>query len=328
MKSYQPAKQIVSAGVLIGVLILAGCGQQQVTGGPSQGGPPEVSVVTVQEERVAAETACINLAYTRVTAPIAERIGKSNVTVGALVTAGQSAALATIQQLDPVYVDVTQSSADLLKLKRSMASGRLRHDDASQTKVKLLLEDGTPYPPEGALKFSDVTVDPGTGSVTLRTVFSNPKRILLPGMYVRAIVGEGVNERALLVPQQGVTRDQKGNPVAMVANGSDKVEQRTLKIDRAIGDKWLVSEGLKPGERLIVEGFQRIKPGDEVKALPFETKSESKAHPGKASHHRFRLRTSGPERPRSRKTDGSPQSTVGAGGPEPPPHCRAAQRPG
>ena len=284
MKSYQPAKQIVSAGVLIGVLILAGCGQQQVTGGPSQGGPPEVSVVTVQEERVAAETACINLAYTRVTAPIAERIGKSNVTVGALVTAGQSAALATIQQLDPVYVDVTQSSADLLKLKRSMASGRLRHDDASQTKVKLLLEDGTPYPPEGALKFSDVTVDPGTGSVTLRTVFSNPKRILLPGMYVRAIVGEGVNERAILVPQQGVTRDQKGNPVALVANGSGKVEQRTLKIDRAIGDKWLVSEGLKPGERLIVEGFQRIKPGDEVKALPFETKSESQAHPGKASH--------------------------------------------
>ena len=180
----------------------------------------------IQVSKAALDTARINLAYTRVTAPISGRIGKSSVTTGALVTSNQGTALATIQKLDPMYVDVTQSSADLLRLKQKMASGLLQRDSASSTKVKLILEDGTPYPPEGTLKFSDVTVDPTTGSVTLRTIFPNPKHILLPGMYVRTIVEEGVNERAILVPQQGVTRDQKGNPVAMVANGSNKVEQR------------------------------------------------------------------------------------------------------
>jgi membrane fusion protein (multidrug efflux system) len=227
----------------------------------------------IEASKAAVETARINLAYTRVAAPISGRIGKSSVTVGALVTASQGAALATIQQLDPIYVDVTQSSSNLLQLKRSMASGRLKHDGVNGAKVKLLLEDGTPYPLEGVLKFSDVTVDPSTGSVILRTVFPNPKHILLPGMYVRAILEEGVNEQAILVPQQGITRDPKGNAVAMVVDSSEKVEQRVLKIDRAIGDKWLVSEGLKPGDRLIVEGFQKIRPGVSVKVVPFEKKT-------------------------------------------------------
>ena len=236
----------------------------------------------IESSKAAVETARINLAYTRVAAPISGRIGKSSVTVGALVTASQGAALATIQQLDPIYVDVTQSSANLLQLKRSMASGKLKHDGVNGAKVKLLLEDGTPYPLEGVLKFSDVTVDPSTGSVILRTVFPNPKYILLPGMYVRAILEEGVNEQAILVPQQGVTRDPKGNAVAMVVDSSEKVEQRVLKIDRAIGDKWLVNEGLKPADRLIVEGFQKIKPGVSVKVVPFEKKTGTPTPAGAA----------------------------------------------
>lgn len=236
----------------------------------------------IQAGKAAVETARINLAYTRITAPISGRIGKSSVTVGALVTTGQNVALATIQQLDPVYVDVAQSSVNLLRLQQSVASGKVKRGGANAAKVKLLLEDGTPYPLEGALKFSDVTVDSGTGSFTLRTVFPNPNHILLPGMYVRAILEEGVNAQAILVPQRGVMRDPKGNPIAMVADASDKVEQRTLKIDRAIGDKWLISEGLKPGDRLIVEGFQRIRPGAPVRVAPFETKAattETKTSP-------------------------------------------------
>ena len=166
----------------------------------------------IEGGKAAVETARINLAYTRVTAPIAGRIGKSSVTVGALVTADQGMPLATIQQIDPVYVDVTQSSASLLRLQQSMASGTLKRDSANRAKVKLILEDGTPYPLEGALQFRDVTVDPTTGRYILRIVFPNPKRVLLPGMFVRAVLEEGVNEQALLVPQQGVSRDPKGNP--------------------------------------------------------------------------------------------------------------------
>src|SRR3972149_7154941 len=204
----------------------------------------------IEVHRAAVETAPLNLSYTRVTAPISGRIGKSSVTTGALVTANQATALASIQQMNPVYVDVTQSSANLLRLKQNMASGKIKHDAANQARVRLLLEDGTSYPQEGILKFSDVTVDPSTGSVTLRTVFPNEKHTLLPGMYVRAILEEGVNERAILVPQQGVTRDSKGNAPALAVDGSDKVEERVLKVERAIGDKWLVSEGLKPGDRV------------------------------------------------------------------------------
>src|SRR5512136_2345399 len=224
----------------------------------------------IKQAEAALETARINLGYARVTAPIAGRIGKSSVTVGALVKESQDTPLATIQQLHPIYVDVTQSSANLLRLRQNLASGQLKGNGAKQARVKLLLEDGTPYPLEGKLKFSDVTVDPSTGSFILRTVFPNPKHILLPGMYVRAIVQEGVVEQAILVPQQSVSRDPKGNPVALVVDDSDKVAQRKITVDRAVGDKWLVSEGLKPGDRLIVEGIQKARPGTSVKAVPFK----------------------------------------------------------
>jgi membrane fusion protein (multidrug efflux system) len=215
------------------------------------------------------------LTYTRVIAPIAGRIGKSNVTIGALVTALQGSPLAVIQQLDPIYVDATQSSATLLRLKRNIASGLLKGDGPNHTRVKLLLEDGTPYPLEGTLKFSEVTVDPTTGSFTLRMIFPNPKHILLPGMYVRAVVQEGEVDHAILAPQQGVSRDPKGNPVTLVVDGSDKVQQRVLTLDRAIGDRWLVASGLEPGERVIVEGAQKVRPGASVKVVPFQDSKTS-----------------------------------------------------
>jgi len=229
-----------------------------------------VAEAAIRQTEAALEAARINLGYARVTAPIGGRIGKSMVTVGALVTASQPTPLATIQQLDPIYVDVTQSSANLLRLRQNLASGQLKGDGPRQAKVKLLLEDGTPYPSEGTLKFSDVTVDPSTGSFILRTLFPNPQHLLLPGMYVRAIVQEGVVDQAILVPQQSVSRDPKGNPLALVVVGSGKVEQRKIAVDRAVGDRWLVSEGLKPGDRLIVEGFQKARPGASVKVVPFE----------------------------------------------------------
>ena len=220
--------------------------------------------------KAAVETARINLGYTRITAPISGRIGKSNVTVGALVTAHQPSALSTIQQLDPIYVDVPQSTAELLRLQRRLEEGRLKHDVRNQNKVKLILEDGTEYPLEGTLQFRDVTVEPTTGSVTLRIIFPNPKRVLLPGMFVRAVVKEGVNKQALLIPQQAVSRDPKGNPVVLIVNAGGKVEQRMLTLDRAIGDKWLVASGLAPGDRVIVEGMQKVRPGATVKVVPFD----------------------------------------------------------
>lgn len=232
---------------------------------------------TVKQAEAALETARINLGYARVTAPIAGRIGKSSVTVGALVKESQDTPLATIQQLHPIYVDVTQSSANLLRLRQNLASGHLKGNGPKQATVKLLLEDGTPYPLDGTLKFSDVTVDPSTGSFILRTVFPNPQHLLLPGMYVRAKVQEGLVDQAILVPQQSVSRDPKGNPVALIVDGSDKVAQRKITVDRAVGDKWLVSEGLKPGDRLIVEGIQKVRPGTSVKAVPFNAGGQEKA---------------------------------------------------
>jgi membrane fusion protein (multidrug efflux system) len=224
----------------------------------------------IKQAEAALETTRINLAYTRITAPISGRIGKSNVTVGALATAYQGSAFATIQQLDPIYVDATQSSANLLQLKRNIEAGRIKGDGPDRARAKLLLEDGTPYPMEGTLKFSEVTVDPSTGSFILRMVFPNPKHILLPGMYVRSIIQEGEVDRAILVPQQGVSRDPKGNPVALIVDGLGKVEQRMITVGRAIGDRWLVSEGLNPGDRLIVEGSQKVRPGASVKVVPFD----------------------------------------------------------
>jgi membrane fusion protein (multidrug efflux system) len=216
------------------------------------------------------QTARINLGYTRITAPVSGRIGKSNVTEGALVTAQQPAPLSIIQQLDPVYVDVPQSTTELLRLKRSLEGGRLNQGGANQKKVKLLLEDGSEYPLAGTLQFRDVTVDPTTASVNLRVVFPNPKGVLLPGMFVRAVIREGIKEKAILIPQQGVSRDPKGNPLALVVDAQDKVSQKMLTLDRAIGDRWLVTTGLASGDRVIVEGMQKVRPGVSVKVVPLE----------------------------------------------------------
>ena len=220
--------------------------------------------------KTAVEAARINLGYTRVTAPISGRIGKSSVTDGALVTAYQAMSLATIQQLDPIYVDVTQSSAELLRLKRSLEAGSLSADGKNGRKVRILLEDGTPYPLEGALQFRDVTVDQATGSFTLRIVVPNPQHMLLPGMYVRAVLLEGIAEAAILIPQQGVNRNPKGEPFALVVDEAGKVQLRNLTLNRAMGDQWLVSSGLSPGERVIVEGMMNVRPGATVKAVPWK----------------------------------------------------------
>ena len=241
----------------------------------------------VEIGKAAVETARINLAYTRITAPISGRIGKSNVTVGALATAQQGSAFATIQQLDPIYVDATQSSANLLRLKRNIAAGRIKGDGPDQARVKLLLEDGTPYPLEGNLKFSDVTVDPSTGSFILRMVFPNPKHTLLPGMYVRALVQEGVVDRANSCPAAGgLPRPEGESRRADRGWLQGKVEQRMITIDRAIGDKWLVTSGLKPGDRLIVEGSQKVRPGASVKVVPFDAGREGRSRGrGRRSSH-------------------------------------------
>ncbi|MDQ7784603.1 MAG: efflux RND transporter periplasmic adaptor subunit [Desulfomonilaceae bacterium] len=230
--------------------------------------------------KAAVETARINLGYTRVTAPISGRIGKSNVTDGALVTAYQPLALSTIQQLDPIYVDVLQSTTELLRLKRHLADGRLNQNGTNQSKVGLLFNDGTLYSHQGVLQFRDVTVDPTTGSVVLRVVFPNPEGDLLPGMFVRAIVKEGTNEQAILVPQEAVARDPKGNPTALTVDAEGKIQQRRLVLDRAIGDKWLVSSGLSSGDRIVVEGIQRVRPGATVKVIPVDAARKAGARPG------------------------------------------------
>ena len=224
----------------------------------------------IQYWRANVETARINLKYTTITAPIAGRIGRSNVTAGSLVAAQQPTALATIQQLNPMYVDITQSTADLLRLQRGLKEGRLNQNEANQKKVQLILEDGTAYPLAGTLQFRDVTVDPTTGSVILRAIFPNPKGVLLPGMFIRAVVKEGIDERAVLIPQQAVSRDPKGNPLTLIVDANGKVQQRPITLDRAIGDAWLVSSGLEPGELVIVEGMMKVKPGISVKVVPFE----------------------------------------------------------
>jgi membrane fusion protein (multidrug efflux system) len=222
----------------------------------------DASVVAAQ---AAVESARINLAYTKVTSPISGRIGKSAVTEGALVTNGQADALATVQQLDPIYVDVTQSSNDFLRLKQELASGSIKQANG-KAQVKLLLDNNSEYSQAGTLEFSDVTVDETTGSITLRAVFPNPKDDLLPGMFVRARLDEGVNENALLVPQQGITRNPRGDATAMVVGADNKVELRTVTTTQAIGDKWVVTAGLKSGDKIIVTGLQKIKPGVQVNA--------------------------------------------------------------
>jgi membrane fusion protein, multidrug efflux system len=236
---------------------------------------------SVAASRAALASARINLAWTPIKAPISGRTGRSSVTVGALVTAYQPMPLVTIQQLDPIYVDVQQSSAELLRLRRVLSSGELARDEKSAGRVRLVLEDGTPYAHEGALKFQDVTVEPTTGSVTLRMVFPNPEYILLPGMFVRAVVEEGVDESAILAPQQGVSRDSRGNAVALVLGPDGKVEQRTLELGRALGNRWLVVNGLSAGDQLIVDGLQRVRPGVPARAVPVTSGAVGSA-PGNA----------------------------------------------
>ncbi|MEI6655293.1 MAG: efflux RND transporter periplasmic adaptor subunit [Verrucomicrobiota bacterium] len=225
----------------------------------------------IESAKAALETTQINLAYTKVTAPISGRIGRSSVTNGALVTASQPVALATIQQLDPVYVDVTQSSNEMLRLRKSQESGQLT-SNSGEAKVLLLLDDRSQYPEPGTLKFSEAFVDPSTGSVTLRTLFPNPKLVLLPGMFVQTVLEEGVKDQAIVVPQRGVTRNPAGNAMVMTVNADDKVEPRVITVTRTVGDGWLVTDGLKVGDRVILEGLQKARPGTPVKALPFVAK--------------------------------------------------------
>lgn len=210
------------------------------------------------------KSAQINLDYSHVSSPISGQISKSSVTVGALVSANQTTALATVTQLDPIYVDLTQSSNELTQLKKAISSGLLSVDSQSQTDVELQMEDGSTYPLKGTLQFSEVTVDPSTGSVTLRAKFPNPDKLLLPGMYARASVVEGVKQNAILVPQRGVSRNTKGEPTAMVVSKENTVESRVLKVDRTIGSNWLVTDGLSDGDKLIIEGLQKIRPGAPV----------------------------------------------------------------
>lgn len=216
--------------------------------------------------RAALDRARVDLAFTRVASPIAGRIGRSAVTSGALVTANQAAALATVQQLDPILVDLSQSSAELLRMKRELDSGRLQQAQGGAVPVRLVLEDGSLYGAEGKLAFSEVTVDPGTGSVTLRAVFPNPKGELLPGMYVRARLAQGVKREAFLLPHAAVGRDPRGNATVMLVNAEGKVEQRVVQAAQSLGDKWVVGEGLAAGDRVIVEGLQRVRPGAQVQA--------------------------------------------------------------
>lgn len=218
---------------------------------------------SVVAAKAGVESARINLAYTKVTSPINGRIGKSSVTEGALVTNGQATALATVQQLDPIYVDVTQSSSDFMRLKQQTS---LQKGDTSS--VELLMENGQPYPLKGTLQFSDVTVDESTGSITLRALFPNPQHMLLPGMFVRARIDEGTQPDAILVPLQGVTRTPRGDATVLVVNEKNQVESRTVVAPQAIGDRWLITEGLKNGDRVIISGLQKVRPGVTVVAIP------------------------------------------------------------
>jgi membrane fusion protein (multidrug efflux system) len=218
--------------------------------------------------KAAVDTAQINLGYTDVTSPVTGQIGVSQVTPGAFVQQSAATLMATVQQLDPVYVDLTQSSLDGLKLRRDMQEGRLKTTGPGAAQVTLVLEDGRVYDEKGKLQFTDVTVDQSTGSVTVRAIFKNPNHVLLPGMFVRAKIDEGVNQNALIVPQVGVTHDQKGQPTALVIGNDNKVELRQLVTTGTFGSNWVVSNGLKPGDRVIVQGTDKARPGQQVKPVP------------------------------------------------------------
>jgi membrane fusion protein (multidrug efflux system) len=229
----------------------------------------------VAAARAALEASRVNLAYTRITSPITGRIGRSFVTPGALVTANQQAAIATVQQLDPLYVEVSQASSEWLTLKAEMASGRL-HGAGAGTRVGILLDGGVRYPQDGKLEFTDVTVDSGTGTFVIKATVPNSAGTLLPGMFVRALVDEGTRADGILAPQVGIMRDPRGGATAFVVGAGNKVESRTVVLSREIGDQWLIDDGLKAGDRLIVEGIQKVKPGAEVQ--PTEAGAAPAAH--------------------------------------------------
>ncbi len=221
----------------------------------------------VEVQKAAVQTAAINLQYTRIVSPISGRIEQSTVTPGALVTASQTTALTTVQQIDPIYVDVTQSTVDLLRLRRELASGQIRKSGANAAQVKILLEDGSTYDHPGKLEFTGLSVDTGTGMITLRAVVPNPDGVLLPGAYVRAVLEEGVDEHALLVPQKAISRDQTGAATALVMGTDGKVQQRVVIVARAVGNNWWVSKGLQEGDKLIVDGLQKVRVGDTPRAI-------------------------------------------------------------
>lgn len=237
------------------------------------------SQASVQQARAVLETAQINLGYTDIKAPISGRIGVSALTQGALATAGQAAALTTIQALDPIYVDLTQSTAELLRLQSEVKSGLARKGGDLTARVKLTLEDGSVYPLEGKLQFTGVTEDPASGTVTIRAVFPNPQGTLLPGMFVRARLTEATAPDAILVPQPGVSRDPKGGATVLVVNAQNKAELRPIETGQAVGSNWLVTKGLSPGDRVIVEGLQRIQPGATVRPVPAGAPSSRPAGP-------------------------------------------------
>ncbi|MGV7963623.1 efflux RND transporter periplasmic adaptor subunit [Photorhabdus tasmaniensis] len=239
----------------------------------------------VQAAKAAVETARINLAYTKVTAPISGRSGKSTITEGALVSVGQPTALTTVQQLDPIYVDVTQSSDDYLRLKNEITRGIVQKE-GSKAKVHLVMEDGKNYSETGYLEFSDITVNETTGSITIRAIFPNPNEKLLPGMFVRAKLEDGIRRDSILVPQQGITRTPRGEATVMVVGKDEKVETRVITANQAIGNKWLVTSGLKTGDRVIVTGLQKIQPGIPVKAEEVDLNAKpatNQAEPAKKS---------------------------------------------
>lgn len=225
------------------------------------------ALADIQYYQAMVETAKINLNYTHITSPISGRIGRSNFTDGAIVTAYQPTALATVQQLDPIYVDVPQSTVQMLHLKQRMEAGDLNQNGSNQEQVSIIMEDGSTYPLHGKFQFRDVTVDPTTASVLLRVEVPNPDGTLLPGMFVQVVMKEGDSEHAIIIPQQAVFRDRKGTPIVMIVDSNNTVQQRVITIDRVLGDKWLVKSGIKAGERIIVEGLQKAHPGDAVKVI-------------------------------------------------------------
>ncbi len=236
------------------------------------------ALAEVEVNKAAVENARIRLAYTQVIAPISGRIGRSQVTPGALVTENQAQALAVVQQLDPIYVDVTQSSTEVIRLKRNLENGRLQRADKDHASVRLFLEDGTEYPETGTLQFTDVSVNESTGAVTLRAIFPNPRQYLLPGMYVRAVLTEGMDDAAVLLPQRALMRDTRGNASAYVLNANNTVEKRPLRVGRTYKNNWVVLEGLADGDRVVVDGLQKIRPGVSARAVDLsETVSPASA---------------------------------------------------